>query len=101
RAGAPRRSARAPAAVRRRRPSSGPRTRGLGLFLEAVDLVLLELCQADVVETVEHGVLALRIDVELHHADVRPADFLLLQVDRQGGVGAALGVVEQLLQILW
>ena len=29
-----------------------------------------------------------------------PADFLLLQVDRQRGVGAALGVVEQLLQVL-
>ena len=81
-------------------PCSGPRARGLGLFLEAVDLGGLLLGQADVVEPVEHAVLAVRIDVELHHAAVGPADFLLLQVDRERGVGAALGVVEQLLQVL-
>src|SRR6185312_13290580 len=79
---APRRlGAPAPGLRRRRAPASGPRPRRLRLFLEAVDLFLLELGQPDVVEAVEHAVLAVRIDVELHHAAVRSADFLLLQVD--------------------
>ena len=58
------------------------------------------LGQPDVVEAVEHGVLAVRVDVELHHAAVGAADFLLLQIDRQRRVGAAFGVVEQLFEIL-
>ena len=36
----------------------------------------------------------------LHHAAVRSADFLLLQIDRERGIGAALGVVEQLVEVL-
>src|SRR4029077_10626240 len=80
--------------------ASRPCTRGLGLLLEALDLVLLDHGQADIVETVEQAMLAVRIDVELDHAAVRPPDLLLLQIDRQRGIGAALGVVKQLLQIL-
>ena len=38
--------------------------------------------QADVVEAVEQAVLAVRVDVELDHAAVGAADFLLLQIDR-------------------
>src|SRR5262249_22112662 len=44
--------------------------------------------------------LAVRVDVELDDAAVGAADLLLREVDRQRGVGAALGVVEQLLQVL-
>src|SRR4051812_36631552 len=79
---------------------SSPRARGLRLFLEAVDLVGLEPGQADIVETVEHAVLAVGIDVEFDDAAVGATNLLLLQVDRQRGVRAALGVVEQLLEVL-
>src|SRR5262249_31285477 len=79
---------------------SRPCARGLRLLLEAFDLVLLDHGKADIVEAVEQTVLAMRIDVELHHAAIGTSDLLLLQVDRQRRIGAALGVVEQLLQIL-
>src|SRR6185437_5120488 len=77
-----------------------PGARGFGLVLVARDLARLLLCQTDIVEAVEHAVFAKRVDLELDHAAVRPVDFLLLQIDRERGVGAALGVVEQLLQIV-
>src|SRR5438105_15618165 len=79
--------------------ASQPRPCRLRLLLERIDLVLLDHRQADVVEAVEQAVLAVGIDVELHHATVGAANLLLLQVDRQRRVGTALGVVEQLLQI--
>src|SRR3954469_143436 len=96
----PRRVPRPAASGHSRDVALGPRPRGPRLFLEAVDLGLLLLGQPDVVEAVQHAVLAVRVDIELHHAAVGPADLLLLQVDRQRRVGAALGVVEQFLQIL-
>src|SRR5438046_2268174 len=79
-------AATAPAAARRRAAASGPARsrpgpRSLRLLLEAVDLGLLLLGLADVVEPVEHAVLAVRIDVELHHAAVGPTDLLLFQID--------------------
>ena len=43
--------------------------------------------------------LAVRIDLEFDDAAVRAADFLLFQIDRQGRIGAALGVVEKLLNV--
>src|SRR5262245_8683370 len=87
---------------RRRSPNrrSHPGTVGLRLALEAGDLVLLDHREADVVETVEQAMLAVRIDLELDHAAVGAADLLLLEIDRQRRVGAAAGVVEQLLEIL-
>src|SRR5215469_11416492 len=75
-----------------------PGSRRLRLCLEAVDLARLDHRQADVVEAVEQAVLAVRIDVEGDLAAVGAADLLLLQVDGQRRIGAALGVVEQLLQ---
>ena len=39
------------------------------------------------------------VEVELHRAAVRPADFLGFEVDGERGVGAARGVVHQLFQI--
>ena len=79
---------------------SHPRPRRLGLFLEARDLVALDHGQADIVQAFEQAVLAVRIDLELDHAAVGAADFLLLQIDRERRIGAALGVVEQLFEIL-
>src|SRR5436190_14291019 len=72
----------------------------LRLFLVARDLVLLDHRQADVVEAVEQAVLAEGIDFELHYAAVRPANFLPLEIDRERRVGAALGIIEQLLEIV-
>src|SRR6185369_6533332 len=80
--------------------ASRPRPGGLRLLLEALDLVLLDHRQADVVEAVEQAMLAVGVDLELDHAAVGAPDLLLLQVDRQRGIGAALGIVEQLLQVL-
>src|SRR5450631_2365960 len=50
-------------------------------FLEGRDLVLLDQGQADVVEAVEHAVLAVLVDLELDQAAIGAADFLLLEVD--------------------
>src|SRR6516164_364371 len=79
---------------------SCPGARGLRPLLEAFDLVLLNHGEPDIVEPVEQAMLAVRIDVELHHAAVGTPDLLLRKIDRQRRIGAALGIVEQLLQIL-
>ena len=44
--------------------------------------------------------LAERVEVEGDAAAVGTADLLLLEVDRQRRVGAALGVVEELFEVL-
>src|SRR5262249_53874318 len=54
----------------------------------------------DVIEAVEQAVLAVWVDVEVDNAAVGAADFLLFEVDGEARVGAPLGVVEQLFQIL-
>ena len=43
--------------------------------------------------------LAEGVDLEGDDARIGAADFLRLQVDRQGGVGAAAGIVHQLLEV--
>src|SRR5262249_14451134 len=77
-----------------------PRPRCAGLFLEARDLVFLDKRESDVIEAVEQAVLAVRIDFKSDHAAIGPAYFLLFEVDGEARIGAALGIVEQLLQIL-
>ena len=44
--------------------------------------------------------LAERVDVELDRAAVGAANFLLREIDRERRVGAALGIVEELGEIL-
>src|SRR5690606_38375712 len=68
--------------------------------LEAVDLGVLLQGQANVVEAVEQAVLLPGIDLEVQRTAVRSLDRLGLQVDGQGGVGAARGIVEQLGDLL-
>ena len=68
-------------------------------FLVGVDRGLLFHRQADVVEAVDQAVLAERIDLEFDLAAVGAADFLVRQVDGQRRIGAALGVVEQLVEV--
>src|SRR6267154_870418 len=77
-----------------------PRPLGLGLRLVAVDRALLDHGEPDVVEAVEQAMLAVGVDLELDHAAVGAADFLLLEIDRERGIGAAVGVVEEFLQVL-
>ena len=61
---------------------------GIGLF-ERVDGARLFQRQADVVEAVQHAVAAEGVEFEGDLAAVRAGDFLVFQVDRQDGVGAA------------
>ena len=42
----------------------------------------------------------LSVDLEMDHTAVGTTDFLLLQIDREGRVCAAVGIVEQLFEIL-
>src|SRR5689334_10482588 len=79
---------------------SRTRAVGVGLLLVARDLCLLLLREPDIVERVEQAVLAEWIDVEPDDAAVRAADFLAFEIDGERGVRAAVGVIEQLLQIL-
>ena len=72
---------------------------GLGR-LETVDVIGLFEGEPDIVEPVEQAVLAEGIDIEADRAAVGTADLLIRQVDGDGGVGAALGVVLQLLQVV-
>ena len=72
----------------------------LGLLFKTFDLAGFEIGHADIVEALQHALLAVRVDVEFDHAAVGAADFLLLQIDAERRIGAALGVVEQFFQIL-
>src|SRR6185437_6029902 len=60
------------------------------------DLVLAAHGQADIVPAIEQALLAERIDLELDAAAIGTADFLRFQVDGEAGIGAALGIVHQL-----
>src|ERR1051326_3304040 len=66
----------------------------LGLVIR--NLVLAQHGQADIVSTIEQALFAERIDLELDAAAVGTANFLRFQVDGDAGIGAALGVVHQL-----
>src|SRR3546814_15129193 len=67
----------------------------LQLRLVGIDLRRVGEGEADVVEAVEQTVLAEGIDLERYGSAVGTGDLLLLQVDRDHGVGAALRVVHQ------
>ena len=69
------------------------------MLLEGVDRRRLLEGEADIVEPVQEAVLAERVEVEGDAAAVGTADLLLLEVDRQRRVGAALGVVEELFEV--
>src|SRR5262249_6566126 len=77
-----------------------PRPGCLRPFLEARDLVFLHQGEPDVIQTIQQAVLAVRIDFEPDHAAVGTAYLLLFEVDGEARIGAALGIVEQLFQIV-
>jgi hypothetical protein len=55
--------------------------------------------QADVVQAVKQAMLFEGIDIELDDTSIRAADFLLFQIDGDRGVGAATGVIHQLVEV--
>src|ERR1700730_6815870 len=73
-----------------------PRPGGARLLLVGGDLGPLLLGQADIVEAVEQAMLAERIDVEMHDFAVRARNRLFVEIDRQHGIAALLGIVHQL-----
>src|SRR5262245_26176092 len=77
-----------------------PGARRLGVLLEARDRRRLLHGEPDVIQSVEQAALAMRIDVELHHAAVRSADLLVFEIDGERRIGAALRIIEQLVEIL-
>src|SRR6266446_592685 len=73
-----------------------------GLFaarLEFGNLVLVAQRQSDVVPAIEQALLAEGIDFEFEAASVGAADFLLLEIDADDGIGAAFRVVHQFVDI--
>src|SRR5262249_25533507 len=70
------------------------------LFLEARDLALLHQGEPDVIETIQQAMLAVRIDFKPDHATVRTPYLLFFEVDGEPRIGAAVSVIEQLLQIV-
>src|SRR6516162_10603341 len=70
-----------------------------GARLEAVDGGGLLHGEADIVQPVQQAMLAEGIDVEMDAPAIRPGDLLLLEIDGDDGVGAALGVVHQLVDL--
>src|SRR3569623_3041789 len=80
--------------------SSDPRTRGRDLALEGGDLGTLLHGRRDIVEPLEQHMPAGGVDIEMDSTTVRTPDRLGLEVDRDGGIGAALGIVHQKLQLL-
>src|SRR5260221_4013445 len=82
------------------RRCSRPRPCRRGLLLVALDLALLLFGQADVVESIEQAVLAVRVDFEMNDTAIGATNFLLLEIDGQRRVGAAISIVEQLLKIV-
>src|SRR4029079_2041125 len=63
------------------------------------DGVALLQSEPDIVEPFHQAALAERIDVEPYHSAVRPSDLLVGEVDADGGVGAARGIVDQLVDL--
>src|ERR1700733_1683880 len=73
--------------------------RALSAWPHSIDRRLLLQRQADIVEPVHQTALAERIDLEFHRAAVGAADFLIGQINGQGRVRAALGIVEQFVEV--
>src|SRR5262245_56294935 len=76
-----------------------PRHVAPALGFVGVDLVFLAQREPDVVEAVQQAVFPEGIDVELDHAAVGARDFLPLEIDRDCGVGALLGIMHQLVDV--
>src|SRR5262245_38110776 len=75
---------------------SGPGALEPRLPLELIDVLGLLHGEADIVEALHQAALAVGIDVEMDLAAVGPSDLLRRQIDEQYRVGAARGVVDQL-----
>src|SRR6185312_11494370 len=81
------------------RLTSSPRHFAPTFRFEIRDPALVAQRQPDIVPAVDQALFPERIDLELDHAAVGSADFLRLQIDRDDGVGAAFGIVHQLVDL--
>src|SRR5262245_5928949 len=70
-----------------------------GPLLELFDGALLLQGEADIVEAFHQAALAERINLEPDQAAVGASDLLRGEVDRKRGVGAAPGIVDQLVDL--
>jgi hypothetical protein len=70
------------------------------LPLECLDVLGLLERKPDIVEPFHQAALAERVDVELDHAAIRASDLLRAKVDGDHRVGAARGIVDQLIDLL-
>src|SRR5690606_27449242 len=69
-------------------------------FFESTDLVRFLQCQTDIVETIQHAVLAESIDLErITGAAICRADDLLLQIDHQTEARECLDFIEQMVDL--
>src|SRR5262249_52189832 len=82
------------------KPGSRPGSGSLGLGLIVADGRLVFQREADIVEAFDQAALAEWVHLELYHASVGAADFLVFQIHGDGGIGAAVGVVHELVEVL-
>src|SRR5712692_8063140 len=82
--------------MKRRRLTEQPGLFGAAPFFEGADLVRVAQSESYVVETVDQGVFAERVDVEAHQlAAVRGRDRLFLEVDNEPERGKSGDLMEQ------
>src|SRR6201996_7607145 len=79
---------------------SEPGLRGGAFGFEAGNVAFVAQGETDIVPAVHQTLLAEGIDFELHDAAIRPADFLIFQIDGDERIGAAFRVVHQLVDDL-
>ena len=76
-----------------------PRLADFVFFFKGGDLVRLFHGQANIVQTIKQTILAERVHLKADLAAIGALDGLGCQIDRQGRVGAALGVIHQLVEL--
>src|SRR5262249_51221693 len=79
---------------------SSPGSRGRGFVLVVADRLLVLQREPDVVETFEQAALAERVHFEFHDAAIGTTDLLVFQVHGDGGIGAAIGIIHQLVEVV-
>src|ERR1700744_3605031 len=88
-----------PGRVRILNMRSNPGRLSFVVFFVGRNLVFAAQGQPDIIPAIEQALLAEGINIELDHAAIGAANFLGLQIDAEAGIGAALGIVHQLVHI--
>src|ERR1700720_4353236 len=69
--------------------------------LESLDFRGLLQGQTDIVETVREAMFAERVDIEGDDSAIGAANFLGFEINRERRIGAALGVIHELGEVVW